>query len=99
MYTTDMKRLAVLLLTIFTIGTVAVCGCADTQKSSSDEIRADDIFVQRIEEVEEDQEGEQDNPECPDCKERDGECPTPRRPHKRHNKRLPRPKSAYRKDR
>lgn len=96
-YTTDMKKLAIFLLTVFTMTTAAVCGC-DSAKASS----YDDKVVTESAQIETIEEG-QTEPECPDGE--DGKCPNakddgrpaPRRPHKRHNKKLPRPESAYRK--
>ena len=95
-----MKRLAILLLTIFTMATAVACGCGDSKKNSSfdDTTVADSVQLQTVEEALVD-ENEQEKPECPDCKKHDGECPTPRKPHRRHDKKTPRPRPAYRKDR
>lgn len=89
-HTTDMKRLAILLLTVFTIGTATVSGCG-SQKSNSnyeDKVQTESIQIRKVE-----AEDDEAKPECPD-----GECPKPRKSPKRHNKRLPRPKTVPRKD-
>lgn len=88
-----MKKLAVLILTVFTMATVVVCGCGESKKTVSFDNNAKTERVQ-IQEIEEIQEGEQVKPECPDCEKRDGECPAPRKPHKRHDRKLPQPKPA-----
>ena len=82
-----MKKLAVLILTVFTMATVVVCGCGESKKAVSFDDNAKTEKVQI-------QEDEQVKPECPDGKKRDGECPAPRRPHKRHDRKLPDPKSS-----
>ena len=97
-----MKKSALFMLTIFTMGTAVICGCGSTKASSYDNQVSSEYVQFRT-----DDEGEETEPECPDngdnhgeCpkkKKRDGECPIPRRPHKRHNKKLPQPESAYRK--
>lgn len=89
-----MKKLAIFLLTVFTMGTAVVCGCgsAKQDKAFKEKIDTENVQIRTLEE------DEQTEPECPDCKKRDDECPAPRKPHKRHDKRMPRPKSAYRKD-
>ena len=103
-HTTDMKKLAIFLLTVFTMGTAVACGCSKTSQSSNDKIGAESVQMQTIDKtadnngferelfVDECPDGECPKKECPD-----GECPKPRRPHKRPDKRLPRPESAYRK--
>ena len=85
-----MKKLAILILTVFTMATVVVCGCGDTKKAISFDDNAKTESVQ-IQEVEEDI---QVKPECPDCEKRDGEHPAPRKPHKRHDRNLPQPKAT-----
>ena len=102
-----MKKLAILLLTVFTIGTAAACGCGSPKVSNNlyDKIKTESLNVQEIaveqdeqnEQNEQNERNEQHKPECPDREKRDGEFPAPRRPHRRHGKRIPRPKSAYRK--
>lgn len=92
-HTKDMKRLAILLLTVFTIGAAAVCGCDGTQKNNDTVSKIDTESVQ-IRTMDEDN---NKTDECPDKDGHDGKCPTPRKPHRRHKKRMPRPKSVYRK--
>ena len=84
-----MKKLAIFLLTVFTMGTAVACGCGKTSSNGSDKIDVESIRIQPIE----------DNTDCEqfDCERYDGECPKPRMPHKKHEKKLPRPESAYRK--
>lgn len=95
-----MKRLAILLLTVFTIGAATVSGCG-SQKSNSnyeDKVQMESIQIRKVEA--EDNEAKPDCPdgECPGGECPDGECPKPRKSYKRHNKRLPRPKTAPRND-
>ena len=94
-----MKKSVLILFTVLTIVTVTACGCGSTMKNDGfdTKIDADSIQIQTIAEDEHD-------PECPDGEcpdrentdddERDSKFPTPRKPHKRHNKKLPHPKSA-----
>ena len=86
-----MKRLVILLLTVFTIGAVTVCGCNDTKKNNDtvDKVNTESVQLRTI--------GEDENnaEERPDVEEHDEKLPIPRRPHRKHHKRLPRPKSAY----
>ena len=89
-----MKRLAVLLLSVFTIGTIAACGCNTAEKNNDLEEKINTEIVQ----IHEPDEDKQTKPECPDCKKHDGDFPAPRRPHKRPDKKFPRPKYAYRKN-
>ena len=97
LHTTDMKKLVILLLSVFTIGTVAVCGC-NSASANSGSLYKDEMNTAQLQTVEEFvKEYDGEKPECPDCDERDGEYPKPCKPHKRHNKKLPRPKPAYRK--
>lgn len=86
-----MKKSVILLLTIFTISATALCGCADMKENSNydDKVNTENVQLREVEEND-----GQDTPECP---EEDGECPQPRMPHKKHNKKLPRPKPAYHK--
>lgn len=89
MHTNSMKKLAAFLLTIFTLSTAAVCGCAEPNADVR-KIKEPNVSIETTED------DEQQCPECPDGEKRDnGQCPTPRRPHKRHGKKLPRPKPAY----
>ena len=90
-HTNGMKKLAALLLSVFTIGTAGLCGCAET--SDINKLENDtEIQMQETE--------EQNNDDCPKCREgekRDGEeHPTPRRPHIRPHiapdKKTPNPK-------
>ena len=105
-HTTGMKKLAILLLTVFTVATAAACGCADTKKDSSFEdvkgtesiqLQADEE-TEKIEQDEQTKQDEQIKPECPDCKKRDGECPIPRKPHIRPHNKTPHPRPSHRKD-
>ena len=91
-----MKRLVILILTVFTIGAVTVCGC-DGTKSHKNNIKIDTENVQ-IDTIEEKPDPEESDNTEQDEKCPDGECPHTRRPHKRHDKRLPRPKPTHRKD-
>ena len=94
LHTKDMKRLVILLLTVFTIGAVTVCGCDDNKKNNDSfgKINTENVQIRTSDENDENQKDI-----CPDMDEHDGKCPIPRRPHRGHHKRLPRPKSAYRK--
>lgn len=87
-----MKKLAVLILTVFTMATVVVCGCGEPKKTVSfdDNAKTESVQIRKIEEIQEDEL----KPECPDIEKRDGECPAPRKPHKRHDRKLPEPKSS-----
>lgn len=82
-----MKKSVILLLAIFTIASVSLCGCADKKENGNyeDKVNTENFQIREIGEN-----SEQD--ECPD-----GECPQPRKPHKRRDKKLPRPKPAYHK--
>ena len=104
-HTIDMKKSVLILLTLLTIGTVTVCGCGNTMKNDGFNTRIDTNGMQ-IQSIDED---EQPNPECPDGEcpgdecpecpdgdEHDRKFPTPRKPHKRHNKKLPHSKSVHR---
>lgn len=91
-----MKKLVILLLSIFTIGTVAVCGCDGAKTYSQDgNTDVESVQIETAEEKQPDSEESDDIKKYDKCP--DGECLHPRRPHIRPNKRLPRPKSAYRK--
>ena len=89
-----MKKLTLILLTICTLATTLVCGCGSVKANGFDEkADAENTQIQTIDT----EQNEPECPECPDDKKRDGECPTPRKPHKRHEKILPRPKYVYKK--
>ena len=97
-----MKKLAILLLTVFTISTAVVCGCGGTKGNGNKVVEQDvesvqlqQIDAEQNDEIEEEKPDEHKKPECPDCKKRDGECPAPCKPHKRPDKKMPRPKHAY----
>ena len=90
-----MKKLAILLLSVFTVVTAFACGCNDKKAYTLDSnIEPESVKIETTEEEPdaEDQNSVQQGAKCPD-----GECPHPRRPHKKHHKRLPRPKPAYKK--
>ena len=94
-----MKKLAIFLLTVFTCGTAAICGCGGAKANSSYEEKIEPEHVK----IRTWDENEQAEPECPDgeCPKGDcpdGNCPKPRTPHRKHGKKLPRPKHAYRKN-
>ena len=101
MHTIDMKKLAIFLLTVFTIGAASLCGCNNTMKTKGFDGKIDTESVQ-IQAINED---EQPSPQCPDgeCpdeklpndEEKDSKCPLPRKPHKRHGKHLPHPKPTF----
>ena len=93
-----MKKLIILLLTVFTIGTAVACGCGGEKTNSHDNKNNEEpVRIQEIEEVEQDGQDERDKkPECPDKGKRDGELPTPRKPHKWPHKKHPHPKHSYR---
>ena len=96
-----MKKLVILLLTVFTIGTAAACGCGGEKTNSHDDKNnGEPVRIQEIEGIEEvEQDGQDDGdkkPECPDKSKRDGEFPTPRKPHRRPYKKHPHPKYVYR---
>lgn len=85
-----MKKLAILLLTILTMATAAVCGCEDSKKNNDyDQPNTGSVQTEEI------QEDEQGKPECPDREKRDEKCPDSRRPHRRRDKKIPHPISAY----
>ena len=94
-----MKKLALFILTAFTFGTAVVCGCGGAKANSSyeEKIEPERVQIQTLEN--EQTEPECPDGECPDDKCPNGECPKPRTPHRRHGKKLPRPKHAYRKNR
>lgn len=91
-----MKKLAILLLFVFTVVMSVACGCDGTKSSNrGSKIEVESVQTEALEEDHSDPK----NPDGPEKGEKcpDGKCPRPHRPHIGHHKRLPRPKSAYRK--
>ncbi|MDE7440273.1 MAG: hypothetical protein K2N23_07190 [Clostridia bacterium] len=97
-----MKKLAILLLTIFTIGTTALCGCGTAKENGNFENNAKNM--ENIQTLGDEENGSQDRecPECPDKpefpdREKHGgkrPHPHPHRPHLHPDEKLPQPKTA-----
>ena len=99
-----MKKIVILLLTVFTIALAAACGCGSSKVSNSYDGKQDEqsVHIQEVE-IAENEENEQDGqkepqkPECPDKEKRDGKFPAPRKPHRRHDGKIPHHKPEFRK--
>lgn len=96
-HTTRMKKFAILLLSVFTVCSAAICGCAETNENSKNEDKTKNI--ENIQIQEDDSGDKQETPEVPEKPEfPDGDKrgnkiphPHPHRPHIIPGDKLPRP--------
>lgn len=90
-----MKKLAIILISIFTVTTVTLCGCSGMQENGKLDDKAKNIENVQIQEDDSNENKPEtpEKPEFPDKDKRDGKLPHPHphRPHLHPGEKLPRP--------